>query len=125
MSRECPRYANYIKARQSEESYEIINSRLSPYGDNGCCHRLRSETWRIARGFKKLYASLPVDKARNFHLSTPFSSEAQYYRYKRGEYPMPPAMQKVLLRLFGQKGADTSVGFDRYEEKQVYISVNH
>ena len=45
----------------------------------------------------------------------------EYQKAKNGEKLIEPEMQKQLLAIFKEKGADMSIGFDSYEEKVVLV----
>jgi len=55
-----------------------------------------------------------------FSHCTPYA-ERQYYKAKKGEILIDPEMQKELLAIFERNGANTSIGFDSYEERVVLV----
>lgn len=117
----CVRYANYLKAKAEQESYSIINTERIHPDDNGCEYCLVARQVKVAYGFEKLYSSLPVANAKYFWRSSCFRSETTYYRYKRGECKIDVEKQEKLLELFRRKGADISVGFDRYQMETDFV----
>ena len=46
---------------------------------------------------------------------------AQVYKAKNGEIAIAPDMQQHLISIFREHGADMSIGFDSYEEKDVLV----
>ena len=121
-SGECVRYANFLKAKAEKDEYMTINPERVHPDDNGCEHWLVERKVKVAYGFKKLYSTLPVNKAKWFWVQTGLKSESTYYRYKRGEYGLGPRQQAALLENFCQHGADISVGFDRYQMESVFVN---
>lgn len=120
LNQTCIRHKNYLKALANEPSFTVLNTRLfTPSAE--CPHYLITKTVRIAYGFKKLYGTLPTLTARLFWTETPFKSESAYYRYKRGEYGLSLEMQQKLLSIFKKNGANTVVGFDRYQDEIIYV----
>ena len=54
------------------------------------------------------------------NIYTPFT-QRRFYKAKNGEFALNPEIKKELLSIFEQKGTDISLGFDSYEEKEVYL----
>lgn len=50
-------------------------------------------------------------------------NETSWYRAKRGDLLLTPEEQEALLEAFRENGADVSVGFDGYVEKEVFLKV--
>ena len=58
---QCVRYANYLKAKKEEDSYRVLNfDRISYDADKGCSHFLVWEKQRWAKGFRKMFRTMPV-----------------------------------------------------------------
>ena len=73
-----------------------------------------------ANGAKKTY------KTCFFALSLSFlynvgKLERRFYKARNGEFPLNPQMQADLLEIFKERGADLSLGFASYEEKDVLV----
>lgn len=116
----CVRFAAYLKAQADKESFHILNtSRFTP-SDAGCENYLIAVKQRMARGFCRLYATLPNCNSHYFWKYVSFMNETSWYRAKRGDLLLSPEEQQILLAAFREKGADVSVGFDEYVEKEVY-----
>lgn len=49
-----------------------------------------------------------------------FGSDASYYRTRRGERPITPALQEKILECVRAAGGNPNVGFDRYTTVTVY-----
>ena len=78
-SGECVRYANFLKAKAEKDEYMTINPERVHPDDNGCEHWLVERKVKVAYGFKKLYSTLPVNKAKWFWVQTGLKSESTYY----------------------------------------------
>ena len=119
---QCVRYANYLKAKQEEDSYQVLNiDRISYDADKGCSRFLVWEKQRWAKGFRRMFSTLPVSNTHYFWSRTPYHSESSYCRAKRGALLIDPNMQAALLKVFKQSGADVSIGFDDYEMQDVLV----
>ena len=119
-SNTCARYANYLKAKAEADFFEVLNLDHLKIADDSCPYHLVTEHQRWARGFARLCDSIPKGNSRYLNIYTPFT-QRRFYKAKNGEFALNPEMQKELLSIFEQKGADTSLGFDNYEEKEVYL----
>lgn len=120
-SNTCARYANYLKSLAGADTFEILNIRhLQTAGLAACPYHLVTEKQRWARGFKRICDSIPSGNAKHLYTKTPYT-QRRFYKARNGEIPISPEMQKRLLRIFREIGADTSIGFDVYEEKEVLV----
>lgn len=117
---ECARHGFYLDALSESEAYTVLNACKQQVGENGCKHCLLPVQERIAYGFRHLYATVPVGNARKIAWSRLFSSDSAYYRTKRGDRALSPAMQNAILKCIADAGGDPETGFDRYEEVTVY-----
>lgn len=121
-NKQCVRYANYLKAKQEEVSYQVLNfNRISYDADKGCSRFLVWEKQRWAKGFRRMFNTLPVSNTHYFWSRTPYHSESSYCRAKRGALLIDPNMQAALLKVFKYNGADVSIGFDDYEIQDVLV----
>lgn len=119
-SHTCARHANYQKALTQEATFSVMNPQLLKVGDDSCPYHLVVEKQRWAWGFQRIYDSMPAGNTHYFSHSTPYT-ERRYYKAKKGEIPIEPEMQAQLLAIFKRNGANTSLGFDRYEEREVLV----
>ena len=119
-SNTCARYARYQKALAVEEVFSILNPHVLKIDGNTCPYHLVAEKQLWARGFKRIYNTMPAGNTHYFSHCTPYA-ERRYYKAKNGEIPIEPEMQKELLDIFEHNGADISVGFDNYEERLVLV----
>lgn len=118
----CVRYANYLKAKKEEDSYRVLNfDRIFYDAEKGCSHFLVWEKQRWAKGFRKMFSTMPVCNTHYFWCRTPYLSESSYCRAKRGALLIDPKMQAALLEVFKRNGADVSVGFDDYVMQDVLV----
>lgn len=119
-SNTCVRYANYLKALSESDTYQLMNFHHLGIDTATCPYHLVAEKQRWARGFKRIYDTIPAGNTRIFYLRTPYT-QRRYYKAKNGEILIPPEMQQELLDIFKRNGADISVGFDGYEEKEIWV----
>ena len=122
----CVRYANYLKYQTTQDTLEIINPKLlSPSqegnGKKACPYHLVVKKQLWAKGFQRMFATIPSGNTWHFWHRTPYYSESSYCRAKRGAILIEPEMQQRLLALFKKNGADTSIGFDEYVEQDTYV----
>lgn len=119
-SNTCARYANYLKEKAEADSFEVLNLDHLKIAGDSCPYHLVTERQRWARGFARLCDSIPKGNSRYLNIYTPFT-QRRFYKAKNGEFALNPELQKELLSIFEQKGADISLGFDSYEEREVYL----
>lgn len=119
-SNTCARYAHYQKALAQEDAFLVMNLNRLQVDADTCPYHLVVEKQRWARGFKRICDTIPSGNAKHLFWSTPYT-ERRFYKAKNGEFAIDPATQKELLAGFKQRGADLSVGFDSYEEKEVLL----
>ena len=118
----CARYHLYLQKSLTEETFSVINPNILSPSEQGCEFRLTKKILRMARGFKRMFDSMPSGNTYHFWHRTSYFSESTYCRAKRGAILISPEMQKELLALFEKNGADISIGFDQYEEQVGYVS---
>ena len=118
----CARYHLYLQKSLTEEPFSVINPNILSPSEQGCEFRLITKILRMARGFKRMFDSMPSGNTYHFWHRTSYFSESTYCRAKRGAILISPEMQKELLALFEKNGADISIGFDQYEEQVGYVS---
>lgn len=121
MSGVCARHADYLEALASKESFTILNPEKVETDANGCPHQLRKEKQRIAYGFTHLLAEVPKKYLNYLYCKFPYQSQSSYDRRRRGLYGLSPSEQEYILQIFKRYGVDTSIGFDRYQEEEVYV----
>ena len=119
-SNTCVRYANYLKALSESDTYIMMNFQHLGIDTATCPYHLVVEKQRWARGFQRIYSTIPAGNARGFYMRTAYT-QRRYDKAKNGEILIPPEMQQDLLDIFKRNGADMSVGFDGYEEKEVWV----
>lgn len=62
----------------------------------------------------------PAGRTHYFYSRTPYARR-RFYKAKNGEIAIDPDMQQHLISIFREHGADMSIGFDSYEEKDVLV----
>ena len=118
---ECARHSSYLKALTESQTLTMLNPSKVSFDANGCEHFIIPRQVRIAFGFKRLADTIPTGRARNMQWSFDFGSESSFYRTKRGERPLSPEEQALILHDVQSAGGDPTIGFDRYEEKIIYL----
>lgn len=119
-SKTCARYAQYVKSLAEDDTFEVLNAkRMNLKGDN-CPYYLIAEQQVWARGFQRLYNSIPSGNAHYFYNRTPYT-QRRFYKAKNGEILIDPNMQSALLKVFERNGADISIGFDEYVSQDVLV----
>ena len=86
------------------------------------CPGFRSDQpQRIPRGMVHFYEAMPgrMEVAIKSHLITHFS-RVMYYRYRRGEYPITPEIEQVILDTCRECGWTAPLVFDSYSEELVW-----
>lgn len=116
----CARYTRYLKAMAESDTFEIMNPTLLQVSGENCPYYLIAQKQRFARGFVRIYNSIPAGNTKYFANSTPYTRR-RFYKAKNGEFLIEPEMQRKLLKVFERHGADMSIGFDAYEEKEELV----
>lgn len=119
-SNTCARHAHYLKAVAEADTYEVMNLQHLQVDTAACPYHLVTKKIRVAWGFKRIYDTIPHGNAKHLYMCTPYPVR-RFYKAKNAEIPIEPKMQQILLNIFKQNGADMSIGFDRYEEKEVLV----
>lgn len=104
--------------------FSILNPDRIACNEQGCAYRLQKKIIRMARGFRRMFGTIPSANTPHFWHFSPYISESTYCKAKRGAILIAPDMQQKLLRLFEQNGADISIGFDEYVEQEGYEEVD-
>lgn len=119
-ARECMLHTKYAEAQNKSLVLQLLNTSLLDVTSEGCeyIHIARKVT--VARGFRMMYNSTPRMAARNLWKRFPqCDSRRQFYRLLSGDVALFPEYQEVIISFFKSLGADTSLGFDAYEEVTV------
>lgn len=120
MASQCMRYTKYTEVRGTELSLRLLNISLVDVTADGCKYLHIPQLVTKARGFRGMYDSVPRKAARNIWQSFPCcNSRRQFYYMLSGDAPLSPEQQKKILDFFAERGADTSLGFDTYQEVMV------
>lgn len=116
----CARYSLYLDALEKDEVLNVLNANLLQPTEDGCPHFIVAHQERHAFGFRRLARTIPVGNTSRMDWIVGLTSDSTFYRYKRGERPIPPKYQELILRNVKAVGGDPTVGFDRYEDVTVY-----
>ena len=120
MASKCMRYIKYIEARKTELSLTLLNTSLLNVTAEGCEYLHIPQQVLEVRGFRKMYGSVPRRSSRNIWQSFPCcESRRQFYYMLSGDVPLLPKQQEKILAFFAARGADTTLGFDAYQEVTV------
>lgn len=116
-SSECVRHILYENNSHDMPRITILNPKVTPFTDKGCPYFCEYKLTRYACGFRKLYNTIPVQHADKFWTTIPgITSESMYYRMKRGDKLIPPALQQNILASARKCGAPETVDFDEYRD---------
>lgn len=120
MSSQCSLHQQYIAAIKTEPCIPLLNTSLLTITENGCKHLHIPQTVIAARGFRKMYDTIPKKNATNLWKCYPEDiSRRQFYRLLSGEVLLMPDTQEMIISFLQEKGADTSIGFDSYEKATI------
>lgn len=119
-SNTCARHARYLKALAESDVMEVMNPAVLGISTASCPYHLTAQKQRWAKGFSRLYASIPRGNARYFYTATPYPTRS-FYKAKNGEMLINPEMQSLLLDIFRCHGADMTIDFDAYVEQDVLV----
>lgn len=119
-SNTCARYARYQQALAEEDTFMMMNlGRLGVDGE-ACPYHLTAQKQRWAKGFVRLYASIPHGSVHCFFACTPFAKR-RFYKARKGEVLISPHQQQQLLAAFQKYGGDITLGFDGYVDQEVLL----
>lgn len=120
MAGQCLRHLKYNEEKESKLTLQIVNTSLLDITAEGCEYLHIPRQVMEAHGFKKMYESVPQRYSRNIWRSFPrCGSRRQFYRMLSGEVPLSPEHQEEIIAFFASHHADTTPGFDAYEEVTV------
>lgn len=120
MAAQCSRYQKYMEERRQSLVLQILNTSLLEVSEEGCKYLHIAREVTAARGFSKMYGTIPRGCAKNVWQDFPLNiSRRQFYRLMNGEVQILPEEQAEVLTYFKSLGADTSLGFDAYEQVTV------
>lgn len=112
---ECLRYQAFRSMPKEVGSWKCI---LPKVEEDGTCRQYRkAEQTMLARGFKKMYASITSRDARHdirMALTDYFGSKGSYYRYRDGERILNAEQQQWIIKLLSRYGMDGEGCFDEY-----------
>ena len=86
--------------------------------EDGCRHYVEAKRVLIARGMTNLYKDLKRWEAEELRsrVKRCFSSRMQYYRHRKGIYPITPEMQANIARIFSDFKPGLQPHFDDLTE---------
>lgn len=111
----CLHWRAYMERPVVERAYFYDHRWIEKQGGTEQCPRYMDSTpVEYACGFKDIYDIIPKAKANELRdrLMTEFG-EYNYYRYCRGEFLTPPAVQERILQIAKELGITTSIQFHR------------
>lgn len=119
MAGECLRFQAAEALMASDNMFlRILNLRMLDGCKEGQCKYFKSiEKQLCGKGILKFLGNLTVDESKTAvaALKKACSSERQYYRYRSGELPITPEMEKVMNRALKTHGIDKEIEFDAME----------
>ena len=115
MASQCLRYKAFGNMPKEVDCWKCILPRLE---DDGTCRFFQEAKIKVlARGFKKMCASLTCRDARHdirLALTEYFGSKGSYYRYRDGERLLNTEQQQWIVGILSQYGIDGEGCFDEY-----------
>lgn len=116
----CKRHTDYLEAKKDTLVIQVLNTSQVDVTADGCEYLHIPRRVIEARGFKKMYESVPRKYSKNLWQSFPHcNSRRQFYRMLAGEVPLYPEEQQDILAFFAAHGVDVSIGFDAAQEVTV------
>ena len=98
-SNTCARYAQYVKALTCADTFEVLNVKHLQCEGEKCPYHLVSEKQVWARGFQRIYSTIPAGRTHYFYSRTPYARR-RFYKAKNGEIAIDPDMQQHLISIF-------------------------
>ncbi len=65
----CARFERYQKLRKSEKVFSILNPDHIACSEQGCAYRLQKKIIRMARGFRRMFGTIPSANTPHFWFS--------------------------------------------------------
>lgn len=62
----CARFERYQKLRKSEKVFSILNPDRIACNEQGCAYRLQKKIIRMARGFRRMFGTIPSANTPSF-----------------------------------------------------------
>lgn len=113
----CSLHQLYQDLSKTELTYRVLNTTLLDVDDNGCDYLHIPKQVTAARGFKRMHETIPLKAAKNMWKQFPGNiCRRQFYRILSGDVQLLPEQQANILSYLDILGADTTIGFDEYEE---------
>lgn len=76
----CARFERYQKLRKSEKVFSILNPDRIACSEQGCAYRLQKKIIRMARGFRRMFGTIPSANTPHFWHFSPISAKAPIAR---------------------------------------------
>lgn len=120
MAEKCSRQMMYNEAIREQLTLHILNTSILDVTAEGCDYLHIPRLVTEAHGFRNMYGTVPRKMSKNLWQSFPHcGSRRQFYRMLSGEVALSPEHQQDIITFFASVNADTSLGFDRYEDVTV------
>ena len=120
MAGQCMRHMDYVEAKKTVLVLQTLNTSCVEVTADGCEYLHIPQKVMEARGFRKMYDSVPRRYSKKLWQSFPHcGSRRQFYRMLAGEGPLYPEEQQDILGFFAARGVDTTIGFDAMQEVMV------
>ena len=120
---DCPLHEDCLRF----QTFEIVNAHHtqqrcvlpSARGKKGCRYHIPFAKVPVAWGMRNLLSGVKESDAEQMRagIKACFSSHSTYYRYYNARYPISPAQQQAIRRIFKRFGYNPdTVRFDRIEQ---------
>lgn len=124
---ECPLHEHCLRWQVGlyvpEQRYSVIcfNPNHMHYEGDTCPGYRSDQPQRIPRGMVNFYAAMPGAMEVSIkRLLIDYYSRAIYYSYRRGDRPITPAVQQVIIDACRQCGWTAPPVFDSYSDELVW-----
>lgn len=120
MANNCIRQIAFREADETDKHLMVINPKLVTQNAD-CEYFAHLEVIRYARGFKNVFANVPMGAANIIYhkLMTHFGKN-QYYDRRNGKLLLPPGEQEYIATVFAEYGITSDI-FDSYEDKEAWV----
>lgn len=116
MANTCLHQIAYSRLIETQEYLRLINPRRCTY-DSTCKYYRSNTPVMYARGFTNFQQQMfPGQYAAFMSKLIACFGRNPYFERRRGDYPLPPQEQRLILETLQESGVKQDLKFDSYEE---------
>lgn len=117
MSATCLHHLAYTTLLEKEEYLCLINPAKCTKTDT-CPYYRNNDPVTYARGFTNFQKHMyPAQYQKFMSICISHFSRNTYFERRRGDYPLPPSEQQIILDALRQAGVTEEMQFDSYEQQ--------